>query len=210
MPNEETRKAKREAARKARIEAQRAREKAKKRKRMMIGGLVAAVALLAGFLIFQRYQQTERAVKQAAQQAGCSDVREIKPMENSDHLGPNDPEPKYNSNPPTSGRHLGNTAPWGVQDQTVDKKLLVHNLEHGGIVVHYKGLQGDDIDKINDLVEGYADGVIAQPNDEIDKPIALASWGKLVTCEKISIEVLRNFIKEQCNKGPEKFGLRCG
>ena len=211
MPNEDTRKARREAARKERIEAQRARERAKKRKRLMVGSLVTIVALLAGFLLFQRFQSTRGAVQKAAKQAKCSGVRQLAELnKGTDHLPAGAPDPKYNSNPPTSGPHLGSTAPWGAQDETVDKKLLVHNLEHGGVIIHYKDLPPKDVDAINDLVDSYPDGVIAQPSDDIERPVAISAWRHLQTCQKVSIDVIKAFIKEHCNKGPEKLGLGCG
>jgi hypothetical protein len=48
---------------------------------------------------------------------------------------------QYNSFPPTSGPHYppGPKAPavWNIYDSPVDEVALVHNLEHGGIVVQY-------------------------------------------------------------------------
>ena len=48
---------------------------------------------------------------------------------------------RYNSYPPTSGPHYppGPKAPavWNLYDAPVDETALVHNLEHGGVVVQY-------------------------------------------------------------------------
>ena len=44
---------------------------------------------------------------------------------------------KYNSFPPTSGSHNPSPAIYNVYDDPVDQMLLVHNLEHGAIVVQY-------------------------------------------------------------------------
>ena len=44
----------------------------------------------------------------------------------------------YNSNPPTSGSHYADTANWGIHEGTIPDEYLIHNLEHGGVVVHYK------------------------------------------------------------------------
>jgi hypothetical protein len=38
--------------------------------------------------------------------------------------------------PPTSGLHYPVWADWGIYDQPVPFKFQVHNLEHGGVVVH--------------------------------------------------------------------------
>ena len=46
-------------------------------------------------------------------------------------------KPKWNSSPPTSGPHYGQTAVWGSYDEEVPLVQTVHNLEHGGVVIHY-------------------------------------------------------------------------
>jgi uncharacterized protein DUF3105 len=79
------------------------------------------------------------AVRRAARAAGCS-VRSF-PMEpvklqpdGTYHVLGN---PVYRvSLPPTSGLHYPVWADWGVYDRPVPFKFQVHNLEHGGIIVH--------------------------------------------------------------------------
>ncbi|HVF11995.1 MAG TPA: DUF3105 domain-containing protein [Actinomycetota bacterium] len=209
MSPQESKKEKREAARQARIEAQQARLRAKKRKRNMGIAFAVLIALAAGAFGFKQWQEGSGALKRAMNAAGCTEIKEVKELEASPHLEAGAPDPTYNSNPPSSGKHLGNTAPWGAQDETIDKKLLVHNLEHGGVIIHYT----EDIDaedQIQELVDSFPDGVISQPNEDLDKPLGIAAWGRVQTCEKYDETVVKAFIKERCNKGPEKLGLRCG
>ncbi|MGI8426567.1 MAG: DUF3105 domain-containing protein [Actinomycetota bacterium] len=211
MPqNPETKKVKREAARKARLEAQLARERAKKRKRLgMIAGALVLVLLVA-FAVNKRSESSGRNIAELSKKAGCGAVESIKELPAGPHLSPGAPAPKYNSVPPTSGLHLPSPGPWGSQDTTVDNKILVHNLEHGGVVLHYKGASDKEIDELNTLADDtYVDGVIVQPNPKIKAALAMTSWGKLQNCKKISIPVIKAFIKSHCNKGPEKLGLSC-
>lgn len=209
MPSsQDTKKAKREAARQARIEAQRARERARKRKRIGLIAAVTAVVVVAGVLLYQRAREGDDAVAAAASRAGCSAVRSFPELDRT-HIDANAAPPKYNSNPPTSGPHRQQPANWGSYDETVEDTILVHNLEHGGIVIHYKGLSDTQADRVSAIADDFDSGVIAQPNDKIDKPIAMAAWRTLRTCERLSEPVIRAFIEEYCNKGPEKFGLPC-
>src|SRR5687767_14475686 len=56
------------------------------------------------------------------------------------HVGGNQ-RVEYASLPPTSGSHWDLPhAGWGVKDNAQDDERVVHNLEHGGIVINYKGL----------------------------------------------------------------------
>ena len=48
-----------------------------------------------------------------------------------------DTKVKWNSNPPTSGPHYGQWAVWNFYDSPVPLTMSTHNLEHGGIVIHY-------------------------------------------------------------------------
>lgn len=47
-------------------------------------------------------------------------------------------EVTYNSNPPTSGKHYGDWVRAGVYDSERDDRNLVHSLEHGYVIMHYK------------------------------------------------------------------------
>lgn len=207
-PSQDTKKAKREAARQARIEAQRARERARKRKRLGLLAVVAAVLLLAGMLIWQNREKNSAVVARAARQAGCSDVRTFAEQDR-DHIEAGVPKPKYNSKPPTSGPHRAQTANWGSYDERVDDETLVHNLEHGGIVIHYKDLSDARVDRLSALADRFDNGVIAQPNPDITKPIAMTAWRTLRTCDGFSEPVVEDFIATFCNKGPEKLNLAC-
>ena len=211
MPqNPDTKKAKREAARQARLEAELARKRAQKRKRLaMIAGALVVV-LIGAYVLSKKSESSNKNIAAMSKAAGCSAVQTFKELPRTPHLTPGDPEPKYNSNPPTSGLHLPSPGPWGSQDATVDKKILVHNLEHGGVIVHYKKISNQEIDALNKLAdETFADGVIVQPNPSITAPIAMTSWQHLETCQKVSIPVVTAFIKSHCNKAPEKVGLSC-
>lgn len=207
-PSQDTKKAKREAARQARVEAQRARERARKRKRIGIIAALTAVVVVAAVLMYQQAQKTDTRVAAAARSAGCTPVRTF-PELSRDHIGTNAAAPKYNSNPPTSGPHRAQPANWGSYDEPVDDTILVHNLEHGGIVIHHKGLPDAQADRVSGIADDYDQGVVAQPNEKIDRPIAMTAWRTLRTCQRLSEPVVRDFIEEYCNKGPEKFGLPC-
>lgn len=59
------------------------------------------------------------------------------PSQGQQHIEIGQPHGPYNSNPPTSGPHYTQQASWGVHKATIPDEYIVHNLEHGGIVVHY-------------------------------------------------------------------------
>lgn len=55
-----------------------------------------------------------------------------------------DPHVAYNSDPPSSGPHLGAQVPAGVSEDPVPKEAFIHTLEDGGIVLAYDCPDGCD------------------------------------------------------------------
>jgi hypothetical protein len=200
----EERKAKREAARQERIALARQKQKAKRRKQVLIAGVL--VVGLLGAIVYgvQKSRGQKAAALAAAEEAGCGPAQEIE-NQGRNHIPLSETFTDYNSNPPTSGPHYAErVANWGSYNEETPQSTLVHNLEHGGVVIHYKGQTDDQVDQIDSFVESYQDGVISNPNEKIDKPIVIASWTRMQQCERFSPDAVAGYIQEHCNKGPEK------
>ena len=66
---------------------------------------------------------------------------------NRDHIGAGASHGSYNSVPATSGWHYAQPlAPvrWGVHEEFLADEIRLHNLEHGGVAVHYNCPEGCD------------------------------------------------------------------
>lgn len=127
----------------------------------------------------------------------------------------------YNSFPPTSGPHHPDPAPFGVYDDPVEQYRLVHNLEHGGVVIQY----GDEVpaEQVSRMVEWYRDdpnGIVIAPLAELGERIALAAWtaettaqgeaqqagrGVLASCAQFDEGAFDAFADAYGFKGPERF-----
>ncbi len=206
----EERKAKREAARQERMEAARKRQQAKRRKQVLIS-LIVLIAVGAGTVFaVQQSRGRSAAFAAAAEEAGCGSIESFPDeLEGKPHLAANATFDDYKTNPPTSGVHRGQTSPWGSYRESPEKENLVHNLEHGGIIIHYKDLTDDQIDQVDEFADSFVDGVISVPNPDIDKPIVLASWRHMQKCDELSTTAIEGYIDDRCNKGPEKIGITC-
>lgn len=196
------RKAKRESARQERIAIARRKQRAKRQRQTLIAGLLAVALLGAVVYTFNKSKNESRLAAAAAGQAGCGQVQQFKDQGTS-HLKPGETF-DYNSNPPTSGTHAPQPAIWGSYNQETPAPTLIHNMEHGGIIVNYKGQSNSTVDSIDSFVEQYTDGVISNPNPKIDKPVVIASWGRTQQCERFSVDAVAAYIKKYCAKGPEK------
>lgn len=204
---------KRETARQSRIEAVRKRKQAERRKRMR-NAAIAAV-LLSGLVLFfvLRGQRNKASLAADIEAAGCSEIETFKELPGV-HIDTQQAPARtpYNSEPPTSGDHLGGYAPiWGEIDETLNPEQFVHNLEHGGTLVHYKDLDEEEIVLLQELAEEWGDksALLMMPNPDVDKPVVMTAWAAKRSCERVSKPVIEAFMKERCNKSPEKLA-GCG
>ena len=114
---------------------------------------------------------------------------------------------KYNSFPPTSGPHYPQPAIWSVYDQPIEQYRLIHNLEHGGVVVQY----GDKVSQVqaSRIVAWYSadpDGIVVAPLPALGGRIALTAWTHLMTCSKgFGEKAFTSFRDAYRGHGPEGF-----
>jgi uncharacterized protein DUF3105 len=129
---------------------------------------------------------------------------------------------EYNSVPATSGPHYAQPrapAIWNVYTDPIQQENLVHNLEHGGVVVQYgSGVSQSTISQITDWYEEDARGLVVAPllpaleeeKPALERQIALTAWTHLMTCDAFDADAFDDFVDEYRGPdgdGPEKFPL---
>jgi Protein of unknown function (DUF3105) len=116
------------------------------------------------------------------------------------------PDP-YSSIPGTSGPHWdpSGVANWGAYSTPQNESQLIHNLEHGGIVIWYDAdaLTQEQIDEIDAYVEGQvATGqggrfkFISSPwggSEPLGGPVAVTAWRHLLTLDAFDMDAIRAF-----------------
>lgn len=104
-------------------------------------------------------------------------VEVVYPDQGHDHIPlPAFPHAPYISDPPASGPHTPYTAPWGVHPKPLPDEVLVHNLEHGGVVLGYRCADCPQVAaELARLAAGYP-LVIVAPNPRLPAPIVLSAW----------------------------------
>jgi hypothetical protein len=120
--------------------------------------------------------------------AACLPVVAEHPLEGANHLSPCEAT-SYQTNPPSSGNHYFVWASYKTYTAPVALGYLVHNLEHGAIVVGYNcpgGCQPDvaklqawiDSRPVDSLCEGLPSQrrMILAPNPFLDVKFAASAW----------------------------------
>ena len=95
----------------------------------------------------------------------------------------------YNSLPPTSGEHWPTPARCGFYEEGLPDERVVHNMEHGNIVVSYNLLLESDVaalrDALNDIGLNNVWGITRAYDGIPAGQIGLSAWGVLDLLEGI-------------------------
>lgn len=148
-------------------------------------------------------------VQAAAQSAGCT-VKSWPSEANPQNHIDGDSATAVSS-PPLSGAHSAHWADWGVYDQPVPFKYQLHNLEHGGVFVHY----GRDVsvEGVNAIREWWAKSpafLLVAPDTASTFPtnaVVVGSQQRWLVCKPFSpaqITAIDAFAKEYRGRGPEQ------
>ncbi|MCP9486322.1 MAG: DUF3105 domain-containing protein [Gaiellaceae bacterium MAG52_C11] len=196
---------------------------AERRKRLLAiiaASALAALVLVVGFLLLDGGGgRSEAAV---LEEAGCT-LRSFPAQANeSDHsdVPSLTSKPKWNSFPPTSGPHFGQTAVFGSYDEPVPLVQSTHNLEHGAVIIHYgEDVPEAEIEAIRSFYEDDPNGLIVAPLPRLGEKIALTAWttpepspgdepdrgrGYLAECTEFDESAFSTFVDEHRGKGPER------
>lgn len=121
------------------------------------------------------------------------------------HIDHGQEHASYNSDPPSSGPHYADPAPWGFYDRGLEDEQVVHNLEHGGIWVAYKpDVDQTTEDAIKRFVDRFSSKVIATVRTQNDSPIAFVSWGRVLKMDTFNLDTALDFVRTNKNHGPEQ------
>ena len=184
-------------------------------------GVAAAIAAIAAVFVLSGGGGPD--VRAALTEAGCTLT--VKPAvlnvgDHSDFPDPDARSPKWNTDPPTSGPHYGETIIYGSYSQPLQIGRLVHNLEHGAAFILY----GDEVPEatVERLRSFYNDnerGTILAPYPSLGDQIALGAWvgrgldeaksdhgsGVLATCPAFDEKAFDAFLSAFQFQGPEPF-----
>ena len=132
------------------------------------------------------------------------------PVMATKHIDDGEQHDPYNSNPPTSGPHYAQPASAGFYDEALPDEQLVHNLEHGYVVIWYNCTGLDETactglkTQIREVMNRASlTKLIAVPRLSLSGPIAATTWGRLYQPAALNADQLLEFIKEFRYKAPE-------
>ena len=197
---------------------------------VVVGVVIALVAVFATGKSSDVKSGSNQKVASAMAAAGCTYVTKtvlppIHKVPSGYHLDvPNlTSVVKWSTFPPSGGSHYQLWAVWGFYTQPVNPRQVVHNLEHGGVVMWWgpKVSQGT-IDKLQKFYDGSPTGMFGTPIAGLGNKIALTAWtgdpthyyqngyygtGHLATCPKFDEKAFTAFRDAFRGHGPEGIPL---
>jgi Protein of unknown function (DUF3105) len=233
-----SRKDRKEALRRAREERERQARAARQRKRLAGYGVAGAIALATTVVIGVLLaaggsdgagepsadvlpeggdvpEQKEFEVTAAARLGGC-ELKAVKGSGNQTHTQDPNERIRYNSNPPTTGKHYITPAEDGAYSEAPTDEALVHGLEHGRVIVWYKpGLPKDARADLRALYEEDTYQMFLVPRRNMPYDVAASAWnaepapngtGRLLVCDRFGqgvFDAIRAFRDEHRSNGPE-------
>lgn len=118
----------------------------------------------------------------------------------------------YNTIPPTSGNHWSGPARCGFyeadQREETRDEIVVHNLEHGAIVISYNLPTPEEVNQLRDVLSAIGLNQtwgVARFYDKIPEgTVALAAWGVLDTMQGVDQNRIKKFFQTYAGRlGPE-------
>ena len=113
----------------------------------------------------------------------------------------------YDTTPPTSGDHWNWWARCGFYEDGLPDERIVHNLEHGNIVVSYN-LPPPDVTRLREFMDDFDMAPIWAVTRYYDKipegTVALSAWGILDTMQGVDEDRIETFFEHYAGTtGPE-------
>lgn len=168
-------------------------------------GIVALVAVVVFTALRGPVVPAAKGAARVLVAAGCR-YHHYPPLQRLPHyltLHPS-PPPRWNSFPPTSGRHYYLWVRWGDHRRPVPLIEEVHNLEHGGVVIQYGDtVPAADVARITAFWRADPNALLVAPLPRLGDEIALTAWTQWAECTRFDEAAFRAFRDAFRYHGPE-------
>ena len=119
----------------------------------------------------------------------------------------------YSTTPPTSGDHWSNWASCGFYENGLEDERVVHNLEHGAVVISYNLTSPEAVKQLRNAVDDTPLSKIWGVTRLYDKipegTVAIVAWGVPDTMEGVDSARIKKFYETYAGKlGPEKSDIK--
>jgi hypothetical protein len=154
-------------------------------RRMRAWGWIAGAVVVAGIVVGYVLSRGPAGVAATMRAAGCT-YREVVPYPPKDEATRADyhadfptlsTKPHWTTFPPSGGGHFRLWATWGFYRTPVNPRKVVHNEEHGGVIIWWgPKVPAAVVDQLHRFYEQQPVGVFGTPIAGLGDRIALTAW----------------------------------
>jgi hypothetical protein len=196
---------------------------------VVLVGAILAIVLLSGS---SSGSPSPSSVKSAMLAAGCTyrDVAPLPPKKDPTNYHADVPklttptDGLWSTSPPSGGAHYPVWAVWGFYTSPVNPRQVVHNEEHGGVILWWgpKVVQST-VRQLQDFYNSSPDGMFGTPFASLGNKVAVTAWtgdpnryyrngyygmGHIAICPGFDQKAFEAFRSAYRGKGPEGIPLK--
>jgi hypothetical protein len=175
--------------------------------------IVIGIGVL-GIIVFIGYALTRPDASQQAQNQTANEANLLGEKHanlGQKHIKNGEAHEAYNSNIPSSGPHNEQPADWGISASQLADETLIHNMEHGGVVIAYTpNLPSDQVNQLKKIFQNLPKEskfnkikAVLVPRQGNEKPVQLAAWTYTYNMDGIDEAKIKQFYTDHVDKGPE-------
>jgi hypothetical protein len=135
-------------------------------------------------------------------------------MDGREHIEEGTAGGPYSSTPAASGPHWPQPVSWGVYPDPIPQEPVIHNLEHGGIVIWYQAAQlsAPQVGELAEFTrrwnstERYKVLMAPWAGTDFGAPMAMVAWTWLLYLDEIDTDLMDRFIDQHYGDAPEPGG----
>lgn len=142
-------------------------------------GFVALIVVVLVIALAGGGTSSAKKVAAAMTAAGCNfrTVKAFVPKGQSVHVASLTKKFPWNTDPPSNGQHYPVWAVWGFYTQPINPRQVVHNEEHGGVVLWWGSkVPASTVAALHRFYDEQPDGVFGTPYPSLGSKIAISAW----------------------------------
>jgi hypothetical protein len=143
-------------------------------------GVVALIAVIAVFALGGKSASaSSKHVAALMTAAGCTfkTVNGFVPAGQGTHVASLTKKLPWNTDPPSNGQHYPQWAVWGFYTNPVNPRMVVHNEEHGGVILWWgTGVSPATVDKLRAFYNKESTGSFGTPYPKLGTKVAITAW----------------------------------
>lgn len=143
------------------------------------GGAVVLVAVVLFLVIGGGNKANAQAVATAMTKAGCSykTVNAFVPKGQGTHVNSLTAKLPWNTDPPSNGQHYPEWAVWGFYTQPINPRYVVHNQEHGGVILWWGSqVPQSTVSQLKAFYDEKPTGSFGTPYPTLGSKVAITAW----------------------------------